>query len=69
MATEPRERYPSARELAADVGRYLQGERVAAHRETVFERAGRVAYRHRAWILLVLAYLLMRLLLLGLRGT
>jgi serine/threonine protein kinase len=69
MARDPADRYPSARELAAEVGRYLQGERVAAHRETILQRAGRVAYRHRAWILLVLAYLVMRLLLLGLRGT
>jgi eukaryotic-like serine/threonine-protein kinase len=69
MAADPADRYPSARELAAEVGRYLQGERVAAHRETIFQRAGRVAYRHRAWILLVLAYLIMRLLLLGLRGA
>ncbi|MBC8647117.1 MAG: serine/threonine protein kinase [Thermoanaerobaculia bacterium] len=69
MATEPGNRYASARELAAEVGRYLQGERVAAHRETILERVGRVASRHRAWILLVLAYLVMRLLLLLLRGT
>jgi serine/threonine protein kinase len=69
MAADPADRYPSARELAAEVGRYLEGERVAAHRETILQRAGRVAYRHRAWILLVLAYLVMRLLLLGLRGT
>ena len=69
MATEPGNRYASARELAAEVGRYLQGERVAAHRETILERVGRVTSRHRAWILLVLAYLVMRLLLLLLRGT
>ena len=69
MAREPGDRYASARDLAAEVGRYLQGDRVAAHRETILERVGRVASRHRAWILLVLAYLVMRLLLLLLRGT
>lgn len=69
MAPEPGDRYVSARELAAEVGRYLQGDRVVAHRETILQRVGRVASRHRAWILLVLAYLVMRLLLLLLRGT
>lgn len=68
MAGARSERYATARELAADVARYSQGEPVAAHRESIFDRAWRVANRNRAWILLVLAYLVMRALLLFVAG-
>jgi serine/threonine-protein kinase len=64
MREIPAQRYRDAEELAADIGRYLSGHAVSAHRETVVERIGRVAYRYRTPILLVLAYLLMRVLLL-----
>lgn len=50
-------------DLSREIGRHLAGERVAAHAETLLERASRIAYRNRAWILLVAAYLLMRLIL------
>jgi len=63
-ATEPGQRYASVPELAADVSRYLDGLPVSAYRENVLERAERFFLRHRVAILLILAYLFMRLLLL-----
>jgi serine/threonine protein kinase len=60
MALEPQERYGAASELAAEVARFLDGERVLAHREGVLERAGRFFSRYRTAILLVLAYLVAR---------
>ncbi len=63
MAPEPAERYPQVEELAADLSRYLAGLPVGAYRETLLERAGRFARRYRMPILLILAYLIMRVLL------
>jgi serine/threonine protein kinase len=63
-AREPEARYADAAMLAQDVGRFLEGGVPAAHRESLVERAGRFAARHRTAILLVLAYLVMRALLL-----
>ena len=63
MAAEPAERYPGAGELAADVGRFLDGGVPAAHRETFPERAGRFARSYRTAIWLVAAYLAVRVLL------
>jgi len=68
MAREPVERYASATELTAEVGRFLDGQPVLAHREAIFERAARLARRHSTAILLVLTYLFMRLLLLLFAG-
>jgi len=64
LAPDPRERYASARELAADVGRYLDGLPVSAHREGPVDRLRRFGRRYRVAILLVLAYVVMRVLLL-----
>jgi len=63
MAEEPEARYPKVEELAADLARYLAGLPVGAHREGLLERAGRFARRYRTPILLILAYLVMRALL------
>jgi eukaryotic-like serine/threonine-protein kinase len=63
-AASPAERYPNVEELALDVSRYLDGLAVAAHRETVFEKAGRFYRRYRFFILLIAAYLAMRVLIL-----
>jgi serine/threonine protein kinase len=68
MAREPEGRYPSVTELSADVGRFLEGEVPAAHREGFFERAGRFFRRYRVPILLIFAYLAMRALLILLLG-
>jgi serine/threonine protein kinase len=68
MAAEPAERYPAVEELAADLARYLAGLPVSAHRESLLERARRFAGKHRVAILLVLAYALMRVLLILILG-
>lgn len=68
MAAEREDRYAGVRELMADLGRYLDGLPVAAYRESVFEQVGRFVRRHRTPILIVLAYLVMRALLILLLG-
>jgi len=62
MAAQSSERYQSAQEMATDIGKYLEGLPVSAYRENFLEQAMRLARRHQAAIVLVLAYLLMRLL-------
>ena len=64
LAPEPALRYPGVSELGDDVARYLEGERVLAHPEGLAERALRFASRYRTPILLVLAYVVMRVVLL-----
>jgi hypothetical protein len=68
MADEPGERYPKVEELAADLALYLAGLPVGAHREGWMERIARFARRYRTPILLILAYLLMRVLLIFFLG-
>lgn len=63
-AAEPEARYRTAQELAADVSRYLDGLPVGAYPENLIERTGRLFMRYRLPILLVAAYLFMRILLL-----
>jgi hypothetical protein len=62
MATEMSGRYSSVPEMAADIGRYLEDLPVAAYPENLLERAVRVVNRNRVAVVLVLAYLLMRVL-------
>jgi eukaryotic-like serine/threonine-protein kinase len=62
MAADPASRYQSAGDMTADIARYLAGEPVLAYREGWFERARRIYVRHRTAIVLVAAYLLMRVL-------
>ena len=57
-------RYADVASLAADVVRYLDGERVLAHREGPAARLSRVLKRHRVAVLLILAYLAARALIL-----
>ena len=64
MDEDPDRRYAGAGELAADVRRFVDGEAVQAHRESVAERGLRLARTYRTPIGLVLAYLAMRGLLL-----
>jgi serine/threonine protein kinase len=63
-AEKPGSRYATVQDLALDVSRYLDGLAVAAHRESIFEQVARVYRRYRFFILLIAAYLLMRLILL-----
>jgi serine/threonine protein kinase len=63
-ALDPSSRYQSIGALAADVANYLDALPVTAHSEGIVERIRRLAIRHRTAILLVLAYLAMRVALL-----
>jgi serine/threonine-protein kinase len=63
-AAIPTERYPNVQELALDVSRYLDGLAVGAHRESIFEKTARFYRRYRFFILLIAAYLAMRVLIL-----
>ncbi|HEX8837935.1 MAG TPA: serine/threonine-protein kinase [Candidatus Acidoferrum sp.] len=63
-AADPGGRYPTAAELALDVSRYLDGLAVAAHRESFLEKLTRFYRRYRFFILLIAAYLVMRVLIL-----
>jgi serine/threonine protein kinase len=63
-AEMPENRYARVTELAADVSRYLDGLPVSARKETLLDKALRFYRRYRFFILLILAYLAMRILLL-----
>jgi len=63
-AASPAERYSKVQEMALDVSRYLDGLAVGAHRESLFEKARRFYRRYRFFILLIAAYLAMRVLIL-----
>jgi hypothetical protein len=68
MAEDRANRYSSVSDLASDIARYLDGSPVSAYPESIFQKAGRWASRYRVAIGLVLAYLIVRaLLLFGLR--
>ena len=62
-ATAKENRYATASELSADIGRLLDAEPVSAYRENAFERTSRWVGKNRFLVLLVLAYLLMRIFL------
>jgi tetratricopeptide (TPR) repeat protein len=49
MATRPKERYSSTRELAKDLERFLADEHVLAHEESPAERLSRWSRRNRTW--------------------
>lgn len=68
MAAQPAARYPTVRELSAELTRFLDGVPVQAYREPFLERIARVYGKYQTPILLVFAYLVMRLLFLVLRG-
>ena len=63
-AEKPASRYATVQELGLDVSRYLDGLAVRAHRESILDKAGRFYRRYRFFILLILAYLVMRVILL-----
>jgi serine/threonine-protein kinase len=63
MAQVTESRYASASELSADIGRLLDAEPVLAYRENTFERVSRWVGKNRFLVLLILAYLLMRIFL------
>jgi eukaryotic-like serine/threonine-protein kinase len=61
MARTSDDRYSSASELSADIGRLLDAEPVSAYQENAIEKASRWVSKNRFLVLLVLAYLLMRI--------
>ena len=60
MHFDPRERYATARELANEIDRFLAGRPVSAHPDNVFTGAGRFLWRHRVAVILLLAYAVVR---------
>ena len=64
MAEDRANRYASASDLASDIARYLDGSPVSAYPENVFHKVARWATRYRVAIGLVVAYLIVRALLL-----
>jgi serine/threonine protein kinase len=63
MSKQPRDRYSSAQQIGDDILKFLDGKPVSAYRENVFERAGRWSAQNRYILLLVIAYLVMRLII------
>jgi serine/threonine-protein kinase len=59
-AGDAKQRYGSVEELANDVANYLDGLPVSAYPEGPLARLWRWVVKNRAWILLVVAYLVMR---------
>lgn len=68
LSPDPAARYPSAADMAADIARFLDAQPVAAYREPLAEKAGRVFRKYQTAVLLILTYLAVRLLFLVLRG-
>jgi len=64
MAEDRAQRYASVSDLAGDIARYLDGSPVSAYPEKVLQKVGRWATRYRVAIGLVLAYSIVRALLL-----
>ncbi|MEP7274101.1 MAG: serine/threonine-protein kinase [Acidobacteriota bacterium] len=63
LAWEPGERYSNAQSLGGEIERYLDDEPIEAYQENALETAIRWVDRHRFIVLLVLAYILMRVIL------
>ena len=63
-ATAPSDRYESARELADDLLRFLDGQPVAAYPENFLDAIWRWLDRNRALVAIIAAYLLMRVIVL-----
>ena len=63
MSEAPSERYQTAELLEQDVKRFIGGQRVMAYDDTPIEKLVQFAQRHRVPITLIVAYLLLRILL------
>jgi serine/threonine-protein kinase len=68
-ADEASQRYSSVEALAMDVRAWLDGAAVSAYAESIWERVARFYRRNSALILLLLAYLAVRLFILWWRGV
>ena len=60
MAPARGDRYADALALNAEIARYLDGRRVEAYPESLFQRAGRLYERHKVACWLIVAYLVVR---------
>jgi serine/threonine protein kinase len=63
LSYTPGERYTTVAELSDDIARFLNNEPVSAYHENVLERVDRWMSQNRFLVFLILAYLLMRILL------
>lgn len=63
-AEQPAARYQTVEAMAKDVERFRDGEPVDAYRENAIERLARIYARYRLPIILVLAYMVVRVILL-----
>ena len=61
-------RYQKVEDLAADLARFRNQDRVEAYRESALEQGLRLYRRYELPILLLLAYIVMRFVLLAWRG-
>jgi eukaryotic-like serine/threonine-protein kinase len=64
MSEDRSRRYATVLDLSADIARLLDGEAVSAYPENWLRRTERLAAKHRTAVIMVLAYLAMRLILL-----
>ena len=62
-ATAKDDRYATVRALASDIAKWLDDQPVTAYRENIVERLGRWLSRNRALVTIVLAYLVMRVII------
>ncbi|HJU64178.1 MAG TPA: serine/threonine-protein kinase [Gemmatimonadaceae bacterium] len=69
MAPEREARYPAVAALSADIERFGEGLPVSAYTEGILERAQRLFRKYRVPILLIAAYLVVRVLLLLIAGV
>jgi eukaryotic-like serine/threonine-protein kinase len=69
LAIERADRYAGAAELAGDIADFLAGRRVRAYPEGILETVWRLGTKYRAAGALILAYVVMRILLLIWTGT
>ncbi len=63
-AVDPAQRYQDAASLGADLGRFRAGLPVEAHPEGLLDQVRRLGWKYRLPLALILAYVLMRVLLL-----
>lgn len=68
LSVDPAQRYASVTALARDVEAFLSAEPVTAHPEGLLDKTGRLLDKYRTPVLLVMAYLVMRMVLLLFSG-
>lgn len=68
MSLGPEDRYQQVSEFGSDIARYLDGQSVAAYKEDFFERSGRWVARNQFIVILIVAYIVVRFLILIILG-